>query len=688
MNAIVFTPAQGSNTEFQRDGDRIRLSRLFGMACNLTEQASPAPRLQGLALVSTSMGRFEGDQFTAREISIVENRLRIVWAMAGGAHDLQSVWDFCPTTGIWSRKDRFINRSDKPLTLFRCLARYAFAPGRYDAYFQESRWSHENQGCWEPMRAGARVLGCEWGRTTHNGTPYVCLRERDTMQGVAFHIIPQGNWLIRLRSDNGCGQDWPCAVVELGQADEDLRLTLAPGEGWNLPEILVQELPGGEPQRAAPCLHRYLNRRIQPLVKPHLPVVYNTWFDQFSTLDVPRLREQLRVVKEIGCEVFVIDAGWFGVGGSGWGTIGDWREDTARSFGGHMREFADEVRAAGLGFGLWLEPERCDPKAPVFNQHPEWFRGRHLALEIPAAYAWLCGEFARLIETYQLAWIKIDMNVPSGYDPTGAELYHYYAAWHKLLDEIRQRYPATVIENCASGGMRQDISACFHYDCHFISDTAHPVDVLRISQGAWLRLPPGRLARWLVLRSVGQTIPHFDTPASQSDPSIVTPGGATWIRSEKIPLDFAVQAALPGVLGFGGDYILFTSAEIRRLRWYVDFHKKWRPMLANATGYLLTPPALLEERGGWLGFQMQSQDGSDSLVFIYHLSDGCARKRFRLCNLNPDRQYSVRRESPDGHSEQPAMGQVLMNEGLDVELDGGFHAQPLACIFVVHPVNA
>lgn len=688
MELITFTPDHGSATDFQKDDNRIWLSHLFGMACGKAGQENSAPRTKGMVLVSTSLGRFEGDQFKAQKINITEKQVCVEWSLAESPHVLQSTWAFCHETGIWSRKDRFINRSDKPMTLFRCLARYVFAPGRYEIYLQESRWSFENQGFWEPLRAGTRVLGCEWGRTTHNGTPYVCLREQTTNHGVAFHIIPRGNWIIRVRADHAGARDLPYAVVELGLADEDLRLRLAPGTELDLPEILVQQLPAGEPERAAPGLHRYLNRRIQSAVKPHLPVVYNTWFDQFSTLEVQRLRDQLRVVKEIGCEVFVIDAGWFGVGGKGWGILGDWREDTSRAFCGHMLEFADEVRAAGLGFGLWLEPERSDCNAPVYREHPEWFCDYHLKLENPAASAWLVGEFARLIETYQLAWVKIDMNMPSGYDPTGAELYCYHAAWCRLLDEIRRRYPATVIENCASGGLRQDIAACFHYDCHFISDTVNPIDVLRISQGAWLRLPPGRLARWLVLRSVGRTIPHFDKPVADSDHSVVTPGGATWIRSEKIPLDFAAQAALPGALGLSGDFTNFTPAEIKRLRWYVDFNKQWRALLTNATGYLLTRPAGLEDREGWLGFQMQSSDESTSVLFFYHLSDGCVRKRFPLCNLNPEIKYLVRRESPEGNSEQSVMGQVLMQTGLDVELDGGFHAQPLACIYIVRPAKA
>jgi len=91
----------------------------------------------------------------------------------------------------------------------------------------------------------------------------------------------------------------------------------------------------------------------------------NTWFDAWDTLEVNRLRNQLVAAQAIGCEVFVVDAGWYGRSDKGWwANVGDWREQTARAFHGCMREFADEVRAAGLAFGIWMEPERLTELAP------------------------------------------------------------------------------------------------------------------------------------------------------------------------------------------------------------------------------------------------------------------------------------------------------------------------------------
>ena len=86
--------------------------------------------------------------------------------------------------------------------------------------------------------------------------------------------------------------------------------------------------------------------------------------------------------------------------------------------------FADEVRSAGLGFGLWMEPERFGPGVPIRKEHPEWFFPREatfarIDLTRPDAREYLKREICRLVETYQLAWMKIDFKFELGRDAVG-----------------------------------------------------------------------------------------------------------------------------------------------------------------------------------------------------------------------------------------------------------------------------
>jgi alpha-galactosidase len=662
------------------------LDRLFGMIC---ESHETPVRARGPALISTSLGRHEADGLKLMDHQMAKDSARLVWRTAQGGLRLECNWAFSAATGVLSRKDRIINAGEAPVTLHRCLPRFTLAPGHYEVYAQQSRWSNESQGAWIPLHTGSLTLGCEWGRNTQNGTPYACLREVGGDRGVAFHVIPHGNWVIRF-STRMPANPWPFIVVELGLADEDLHLSLAPGETLDLPEILVQDLPDGEPRSAAAPLHRYINTRLARSTGPDIPIIYNTWFDHMSALDVPRLRAQLQAAREIGCEAFVVDAGWFGPGDDGWDLVGDWREKTDCAFHGRMKEFADEVRAAGLGFGLWMEPERVVARAPIRLQHPEWFfpGEPRFNLDIPAARDYLRKEMSRLIETYELAWLKLDYNVSLGYDGSGSELSRYYDLWYGMMDDLRQTYPDTVFENCSSGGMRLDLSTLPHFDCHFLSDTTHPLDVIRIEEGSALRLPPGRILHWAVLRGIGRTVPDLMQRTEESAARLVVPGGATWQTVESSDVDFIMIAALPGILGLGGDLLTVPAAARERMRWYVQFSKQWRKFMLTTVAHRLTPTRPLTDRAGWTAVQLQSPETTTSLVFTYHLpNDGSARRCFRLRGLQPDLRYAVRKVSPDGTEETFASGETLMHHGLEVLDAYQMHARWQAHITIIEPAT-
>jgi alpha-galactosidase len=544
----------------------------------------------------------------------------------------------------------------------------SFPPGRYECYTQASRWARENQGAWQPLHGGI-ALRHAWGRTTEESTPYLVLRPTGERQGVVFHVLPCGNWTIRV-SPVTAGGELPYAVAELGLADENLHRVLQPGEVLDLPEILFQSLPQGEPHLAAPVLHRYLLAHHFGGAKPEAPVVYNTWFDRFDNLDVARLRTQVAAAKAVGCEVFVIDAGWYGAGGPNWSAqVGDWREKTEAAFRGKMQAFADEVRAAGLGFGLWMEPERFGPDAPIRSEHPEWFVPvgdmARIDLTQPKAYAYLRSEIGRLVETYELAWMKIDFNFTLDPDTAGAELAGYTATWYRLLDEIHQAYPQTFFEGCSSGAMRGDLAMLCHVDNHFLSDTVNPTDMLRISQGAWLRLPPGRLAQWTVLRSAGKDLLQRRKEAAASE-AVVAPGWTGWELAEVVDLDFALLAAMPGMMGLSGDLAGLGQASQTRIAQGIAFYKQWRRFITGAVAHLLTPPEPLASREGWVGVQLQTPGDDTSLVFVYRLGSAGAPPALRLHELKAEATYAVARGFDAQGTGSTLSGRALMTQGLPI----------------------
>lgn len=623
-------------------------------------------QVQGPALLRTDTGLYQGTDFVCADIKRSADGFAVTFRVADTAVEWRSIWRADAATGVVSRCDTLANAGGQSVVITRAVARVALPSGRYECYTQASRWCHENQGAWQPLHTGLRLAHLP-GRTTEDATPYLAIRRADTEDGLVCHILPRGNWTIRVQPI-AAGGDLPFAVIELGLADEHLHRTLAPGEVFDLPEIIFQPIPHGKPHLAAPSLHHYLLRNHFAAAKPEAPVVFNTWFYEFEILDVPRLRQQLAAASEVGCEVFVIDAGWYGPGGTNWGAcVGDWREKTEKAFHGRMQQFADEVRAAGLGFGLWIEPERFGPEAPIRAQHPEYFVPvgdmARLDLTQPAAFAWLRDEIRRLVKTYQLAWMKLDFNFILDTDASGAELADYTAAWHRLLDEIRAACPKTFFEGCSSGAMRGDLETLRHVDGHFLSDSVNPTDMLRISQGAWLRLPPGRLTRWTVVRSAGKVLPRYMQSVAESPAVVITPGGALWEPAESVDLVFALLAAMPGMFGLSGDLTSLTPEQRGRVAAVVAFYKRWCRFITGAVGHLLTPPMPLECREGWIGLQLQGADSDTSLVFVYRLGNAGAPPAIRLRGLDLACTYSLER-GLDGEDAGQHQGADLMRDGL------------------------
>jgi alpha-galactosidase len=679
MQQIQYFGPDRETTLFIEKDARIWLWQLCGLTCGSDGNDAGPAYTRGPAIVQSASDRFEDDEFSVVERDFQTETARIVWATVGGELRLDSDWSFCPSTGVVSRKDRLTNAGSAAVKILRFQSRFAFSPGRYEVYAQDSRWCNENQGAWMALHAGSLQFGCVQGRTTQGGTPYLCLREVGAGRGLAFHLLPCGNWSIAATA-RAVMDGYPFAVVDLGLADDELRLELPPGASVEGPEILIQSLPGGAPAAAAPRLHRWLLERRFAEQRPEIPLIYNTWFDQFEVLEVPRLRRQLQAAKEIGCEVFVVDAGWYGPQAGDWfSQAGDWREKTDGAFHGAMAAFADEVRAAGLGFGLWMEPERFGPNVPIRREHSEWFLPRDAAfarinLTNAAAYAHLRAEISRLVETYRLAWMKIDFNFELGLDRSGGELSGYYRAWYRLLDEIRREHPQTIFEGCASGGMRLELASLSHFDAQFLSDTVNPLDVLRIWQNALLRLPPGNLIKWAVVRSAGRTIPRYTKSLADSPVAIVTPCGALWEPAETTAVDFAAMAAMPGVFGLSGDLAGLPDETRSRLGEHVAFWKQWRQVIRRSAAYLLTPPEPKAKRDGWIAVQISDTESGTSLLFAYRLNDGSAVRRFALRGLDSATTYELAYHAPPSESPRSALGADLMSDGVEITLPSRYQA--------------
>lgn len=521
----------------------------------------------------------------------------------------RSVWSRSEVGG-WIRRDLLENRG-ATCVIHAAQARLVLPPARYEGWAQASRWCGENQTERLVLASPGLALRHLPGRTTDGATPAVWLREAGREDGLGLHVLPSGNWAISLTRFGGRQPGW---LLDAGFAEGDLSRTLPSGAAIELPELWLIPFRG-TPEDAAPSVQRLALERGSKKVPP---LLYNTWFDRFDNLDRSNLTRQLGAAKDLGAEVFVVDAGWYGEPRSWWNQAGDWHDRPTSALGGGLSNFADEVRSAGLGFGLWMEPERNGSASPVRKEHPAWFpnNGRDDAefdLVRDDARAYLEGQIRRLLDGYKLAWIKLDYNFALGPDPHGSEHAEYLGAWYTILANLRRDYPNTFFEGCSSGAMRGDLLATTRYDGYFLSDTVNPWDMVSIAHGATLRLPLGRLGRWAVLR--------------ERDGTVEVPGGAGWDRCEPCDPAFATALGFFGSLGLSGDVASLDATARNSVRAVARLWKEHRGALVANPILPLTAFAALGDRRGWRAVQGSGVGGA-TLLGVFRLEDD--RSRFRL----------------------------------------------------------
>ncbi len=617
MRRINLSAAGVRGLVFSEDGGRVQLERFFGLPC---AARTGVPECGGHFLLITERGRFEGARLPVTKYEAADAAVRVVSETPGGEYRVETVYRLDEETGVITRTDALTNLTGEASTIYACLPRFVLQGGQYELYAQASNWSAENHGAWLPLSAGGVVLTNSGGRSTESGTPFACLRQKQTGLAAAIHVRPVGDWIIRVRRVAEARATH--FVLEAGLSDQDLHITLAPGETVELPELLFVGFEG-EIERCGEPFQRYLLRRYGRGTLSEM--VYNTWFFEFDTLDVERLRQQTLRAKELGCRVFVVDAGWFGAGEDWANQVGDWRECTARAFEGRMREFADFVRENGMGFGLWMEPERACKGTPVYEEHPDWFLEEDAIvydLCNPVVREYLCGELTRLAETYGLCWMKLDFNSNMFRDRTGSNYYRYYRAEEELMAMIRARNPECTFEGCASGGMRSDFHNCLSfYHGFFVSDTVHPIECMRIRQGAGLRMLPAYTGAWLVMHETPFSIGSYFTRNRRTRTKVLAAGDPWWDHTVDVSADFAVKLNLMGEWGLSGDLTSYGGETFETVKKGAAFYEAHRDFLGRSVCHPLTAIQPINDETGWTAMQYENVDGEGSLIFVFRLAD-------------------------------------------------------------------
>jgi alpha-galactosidase len=362
-----------------------------------------------------------------------------------------------------------------------------------------------------PMRSRGCIEVCSLSSwSTAYEYPVAALRDTVSGRGWSFQVEHNGGWLWQI-GETPAG----LYLALTGPTDEQhqWRLELAAGESFEtVPACLALE----DGHRSAPidALTAFRRASLRTPRPDGLPVVFNDYMNTVNgDPSAAVLQPLIDAAAGSGAEVFVIDAGWYANGGDWWDSVGEWLPSTSR-FPGGIDEVFDHIRSRGMVPGLWLEPEVVGVNSPMAVKLPDAAflqrdrvrvveNGRyHLDLSSEASVAFLDEVIDRLITDHGVGYFKFDYNIRAG---CGSDA-HTAAAGHGLLlhnraflawvDALRRRHPTLVLENCASGGMRQDFATVSRFDLQSTSDQEDLHAYAPIAAAAPMLVLPEQAANW------------------------------------------------------------------------------------------------------------------------------------------------------------------------------------------------
>jgi alpha-galactosidase len=360
----------------------------------------------------------------------------------------------------------------------------------------------------DPRGCAVAISQGTW--STGESLPSGLLVDRVTEAALAWQVEHNGAWRWEVGESRAGVYLFASGPTDV---DHQWQHVLEPGEEFvSVPVALAVSDDGMPGAVAAMTAYR------RSILRPHpalgtLPVVFN---DYMNTLmgdpTTARLLPLIDAAAAAGAEYFCIDAGWYG-DGDWWDAVGAWEPSDAR-FPGGLSDVIGHIRSAGMVPGLWLEPEVVGVRSPVAERLPaEAFfqragqrqveHGRyHLDFRHPAAAAHLTAVVDRLVEEMGIGYFKLDYNINPGVgtevkaSAPGDGLLGHNRAYLAWLDDILDRHPGLVLENCASGAMRMDYAMLSRLHLQSTSDQRDPLRYAPIAAAAPMSILPEQAGNW------------------------------------------------------------------------------------------------------------------------------------------------------------------------------------------------
>ena len=521
---------------------------------------------------------------------------------------------------------------------------------------------------WSALPDGLYGFETQHGRSGW-GAPFFVLRNEMTGELAVGQLAYSGNWRIELFNDHEPARR-PVSDARLyaflGLAGPAPLQALEGGEPAVTPKVHLGFLYG-DLDACVQALHAHERASVvlpQPAGRAHRVEVNHTGYTRNEQIAEAQLYEEIDVAADVGVELFLLDAGWFGGGSEPWWeTVGDWDRESMLLTKG-VRAAFDYAHARGMLCGLWVEAERMGTWSRLLRDHPDWQMTRrgqripNLDLSRPEVAGYLEDTLAGLIERYRLDCFRLDYNISVGEGGeaqrggyTESVLWRYYDALYGIFDRLHRRYPELLLENCSSDGGRTDLGIISRFHWTQVTDRWAPGPTLKIINGMTLALPPEECET--LLGAISDGVSDFN---------------------------FMLRIGLFGHFCVNGIFPTLHERQSKaREHWRhtLDLYKSFvRPMLATSRLYNHTPIQRQTEAGDWVVLECASEDRGRAYACLFRLgdADGTAYL-FRPRGLDP--VCTCRLTCDTGGTTRTVDGGRLMDDGVRVRVAAPFTSELL-----------
>ena len=546
---------------------------------------------------------------------------------------------------VITRSARLINESEDSIRVERLMsAQVDFDTPDLSFITFNGAWAREMRRTDVRLLSGKHVNASYTGTSSSRANPFVMLARdgatEDAGECYGFNLIYSGNHY-EAAEVSGYGK----TRIVTGINPQSFAWQLAPGECFEAPEAVMTYSHRGY-NGLSQHMHCFVREHIVrgTWKKKYRPVLLNSWEASYFDFNEHKLLSLAKAGKEVGIELFVMDDGWFGERNDDQHSLGDWDVNRKKLPGG-LTGLCEKIKALGLDFGIWVEPEMVNVNSNLYAAHPEWVieipgkphsegrTQRILDLSQTQVQNFIIEKMTEVFSAADISYVKWDMNrtftdyfsqaLPA---ERQQELAHRYVlGLYRCMRELTGRFPKILFEGCAAGGNRFDLGILCYFPQIWASDDTDALCRAEIQNNYSYGYPMS------VVSAHVSACPNHQT-----------------LRITPLETRFAVSAF--GVCGYECNLCDMKKEEVEAIKEQIALYKKWRPVLQWGRFYRgrsfgesagTRGSVLADLPGNQMEWTCVSEDSETAVGFLMQklVAPNTLFQYYRAKGLNPETKY-------------------------------------------------